>query len=347
MSSPNKIVDDNTDTTAPPAPHTMRITFIHSRDPRNVRPVDRPSSSSSSTDDEEPALAIEYPSTLPSESTSPTRAPSIQSRMDNVASRVVLAPARKRRNPNSDDAKPRSNGCPEAGTNAAYIRTLHASYARCKTEEAKRLFKANKNLPEDWEPEPPKENTRRKKPKLAAQDNPKRQCTASPRNREQRVTQMPLPPVTSDFHQETSGPWDDALIAEQRWVQRYHEGQKAPHLFCVIARVTNEYEKEDKSSEHDYHCFSAVLHPRLDGREALRFTNNFLSAIRSNSGALRCELNQAVQGYRAKARVASCLLESILVSCFTSVTPVEPSTVFNAEMREKINPKSSLHVEHN
>jgi hypothetical protein len=342
MSSPDEIVDNNADTTTPRAPRALRITFVDSRDPRNVRPDDRLSSYSSSTDDEEPA-STESLSTSPSESTSPTRQLSVRPRMSNVASPIVTATPTPQKRKTGDSVKP--NGCPDPGTEAAFNRTLHASYSRCKTDEAKRLFRASKQLPEDWEPEPPKEN-RKKKYKPAAQDNTKRQRTASPQNRDQPVTEMPLPPINSAFSPETLGVWVDPVAEEQRWIQQYYEGLKTPHLFCVIARVANEYEKEDKSNRRDYHCFSAVLHPFLDGSQALGFTHNFLSAIRSNSGALRCELNQAVQSYHSKTDFTNCLLDSTLISCFPSVTPYKPTYVFNTETRMHMNSKGILNVEH-
>jgi hypothetical protein len=117
-----------------------------------------------------------------------------------------------------------------------------------------------------------------------------------------------------------------ALRAQrERETVAYYCGPGRRHLFCLIVRIKNLEEEKDRSAPHDYICVLTLRHTDLNGCGALLLTEELLSAIRYNSGSLRCELqNGASLRDQEVENVDSPLLKSIITTTSISTTLKEP-----------------------
>ena len=285
------------------------------------------------------------PQILPRPATAPPPAPD-----DPPRSRT---PARKATK-STIESKPKEhqNKCPAQGTREASLRTIEASIRRCTsrpivlallakkgfTEEEYFQYKAKKDA---LAASKPKSKARAKAGKAATIEmtpvpqSPSQSQSSWATRREQPLLNTEKIPSLRDYLSGLWGPggqhWinDPHQCAQLREdaeeINQYYSGRGRPHLFCIIARFKNVQEKSDRSQALEYLCCSAARHLNINGNEALQLTASFLSSVQRNAGPVRCDLQSGDDCFNKTGILPRfMILDSILESCFASISKQEP-----------------------
>jgi hypothetical protein len=277
---------------------------------------------------------------LPRPSLSTTTAP---------ASAPTPPPAKKttKRDRSPEDMEPgkistRTNKCPLPGTAEANMRTVFATLSRCKSPKARADFLAEKGLTEEdvTALELRRASSRVEKVvrnRAAAREVAMDESGLSgiQTNASDAIDLAPSQPskLSSLFtalqeriamESNNRASLDAAEINAQESVS-YYCGPGRPHLFFVILRIKDLDEEQDQSAPYDYDCVLTMRHTDLNGCEALQLTQELLSAIRHNSGSLRCELqNCANLREEGVERIYTPLLKSVIITTSISITLKDP-----------------------
>jgi hypothetical protein len=238
---------------------------------------------------------------------------------------------KKRKTLHTEDGKRKIplNKCPEAGSEAARLRTLPASVGRCKTVEKKIELLASHNMTlADYDRFL---ETMRHEREGKKQGRRVRARAAGRRTKEETpddeyVSREPTPWSVAESEIDTREgvppPWDErdppqtcaeaqleellthenlpakvdknGLRAHAAHINEYYNGERQHHRFFVIARFNSPHEHDPtKWTEHDYLVVTAMQCP-VNGDSAIRCLLDILVAIRSNPAAVRSSLAAGV-----------------------------------------------------
>jgi hypothetical protein len=236
-------------------------------------------------------------------------------------------PAKKKKTLKTEDGKRKIplNKCPEAGSKAARLRTLPASYNRCKTEEKKvELLASHGMTMADYDrflatmrrEREGKKKGRRVRARVASGYTKEETPDGEDASRE--PTPWSVAESEIDARESVPPPWDErdppqtfaetqleallmsdnlpenidknALRAHAAHINDYYDGERQHHRFFVIARFNSPHEHDPtKWTEHDYLVVTAMQCP-VNGASAIRCLLNILVSIRSNTEAVRSSL---------------------------------------------------------
>jgi hypothetical protein len=197
------------------------------------------------------------------------------------------------------------NKCPEAGTEAAHMRTLAASLARCKTKEKMFDVLARRNLTlAQYEEMKQKEDEDKKNCPRRARISKRRLNEKTPDDTAGSRGQAQPPPYDDQEHydkmqmlfsHEKFPNWVDknVLRIQSAQIRQYYTGARRPHMILVIARYNQFHELELRRHEQHYLCLMAAKCP-LNGNEALSLLHNVLSWISQDKEAVESELAEGI-----------------------------------------------------